>query len=278
MKKYLFIILLVFLLHITNAYPWLNMGPNQPAAGGVDNYCDSCPDATAGADLLCEDFNTGGAAGICSWTVVETGGADGDINMAGTPDDNPALGCTDIDMTYAGVVTKTSANSGRAYALKDISDTDNKYVQFYVKFTAWTIASGEYVNFASLKDAAGDPSVYLRVYNSSGTYKLNALIYHDDYISDTQFSGGITLDTWIGIRFKVLNPTGTDNDYFRWWTDLNNDGSFTDQSGGGDVATNWSRTMDRMMIGITEATTNQMTFQISGFKVDDDTMPTGCTK
>ena len=272
MRKYIpLFILLFFCFGFTS--PHYKIIARQNASVGVDNFCDSCPDATAGADLLCEDLSAGDADGLCGWTVSETGGADGDINMAGTPDNDPALGCTDIVMTYAAVVTKTSANSGSAFAYKDISDTENKYDQFYIKFTAWDIATTEFVIFNSLKDATGDPSVWLRVENNAGTYRLNMLIYDDDYIADV--GATITLDTWIGIRWLVTNPAGTADDYFQWWDDENNDGTFVDR---GSVATNWTLTMDRMMLGITEATTNKATFQISGFKVDDDTMPTGCTK
>jgi hypothetical protein len=249
------------------------------------NYCTACPDATGGADVLCE-VPDGTADGLCGWTVVESGGATGDVNMAATPDNSPSLGCTDIPMTYVMSFTKTNTNAGSLYAYKGCSATAN-YIQFYVKFTAEGLANTEEFAVFALAQNASSPgilyrSAYWALYqDNSGNLKM-FLTYHQaagwsngvDSISST-----LSLDTWYGVRIKFLDPSGGGSDNIQWWMDYSNNGSWT------EVTNNTGLTLDRPIenafFGVGDPQSGgskTQTYYVTGLKIDDDTMPTACTR
>ncbi len=277
MKKFCLTILTLFITITTHAADLQGVfGRCSP-----DAYCTSCPDAAKGADQVCEQPD-GTIDGLCGWAITETGGATGDVNFAASPDNNPALGCADIPMTYAITFTKTNTDDGSMYASLVTSPTAN-YVQFYLKINASGLGFGNSFSIFALSEADLDPSVWIfLIENSDGVSDLRLyILYH--ILAGWQIMGNsdatIPLDTWIGVRLKVLDPAGGGSDSVQWWIDYNNDGVFSDEQ------TVESLTLDRAIenavFGVIDPQSGHdkiHTYTITGVKIDDDTMPSGCAR
>ena len=238
--------------------------------GAPDYYCDSCPDAIGGADVDCE-VPDGTADGLCGWTIVETGGATGEIDFAATPDNDPALGCTDIPMTYTFSSTKTNTTATDLYGYKAVSGT-TFYRQTYVKVTAEGLANSEVFTLFGFGRADQYGSVRISFYQDvSGNLKF-IMEYHIAAGWQGDVGGtNISLDQWYGVRLYILDST---TDTIQWWVDYPNNGTWTDEVGVSGVTLD--RALEVAMLGGSPDKTH--IFYLTGDKIDDDTMPTACTR
>lgn len=239
-------------------------------------YCTACPDGTAGGDQVCE-MPDGTADGLCGWTIVEAGGATGDINAADSCDNSPALGCNDILMTYCISAIKTNTTDGEFYAYKSIAGNP-VYAQFYIKILDEGLADSETTNlisFASSGDVTTN-SVKVNLYQDGSSNLTFGIEYHEagGWTADVSTTA-ISLDTWYGIRVHINDSS----DSVQWWVDYNLDGTFTDEG------TNSGLTLDRaigyFVIGQAAGQGSGPRTQswiITGIKVDDDSMPGDCAR
>jgi len=238
--------------------------------GAPDYYCDSCPDATGGADVDCE-VPDGTVDGLCGWTVVETGGATGEINMADACDNSPALGCTDIPMTYCMSVVKTNTTETDLYAKIAVSGV-RLYIQFYIKILAESLENTESFRVFGLTTDGVTGSVDITLFQTGGLLYFQRG-YHIAAGWQQDVGGtAVTLDTWYGIRLDVNDGSDT----VQWWVDYNSDGIYTDEGTASGL------TLDRTPIVYIQLGDSGITythsFMITGLKVDDDTMPNECVR
>jgi hypothetical protein len=283
MKRFLFLILL--LIPCLGNAQWQDTRMTIPTISGGDGsvvpYCVTCPYIAGGADVLCETPD-GSADGLCGWAITETGGATGDVNFAASPDNSPALGCADIPMTYAATFTKTDTNEANMYAVATVSATAN-YVQFYIKINATGLAWGESFSVFALSTATLGPSVWLLVIqNSEALDDLRFFVYYHllaGWVSLANCDSTINLDTWYGIRLKVLDPEGGGSDSVQWWIDYNNDGVFNDEQTVEGLTLD--RPIENAVFGVVSPQSGYNethAYTITGIKIDDDTMPNGCAR
>lgn len=276
MKNILSILfLLVFTLHSDARMSPHLIGGSTPAAATY--YCNSCPDSTNGADVLCEDCHLGDSDGVCDWGISEDGGATGDINIAATPDNDPALGCTDIGMTYALQVEKTNTTSATLVAYKAIAPGDNTYVQFYIKINNEGLGNSEDTNIIIVSTGADSISIKLwQTFDGNLRFKLSCYI---DATGDNPASVSaynLATDTWYGLRLYIYNPASAGSDSVSWWIDRSNNGTWTEEGGAGSLSLDAAT--DNVYVGIGWSQTKTIKYQISGLKIDDDAMPSSCAR
>lgn len=271
------IALLLLLALPTQAFafgPAIQAVLSTSSSAGVDSFCDSCPDAAAGADVFCEDCNTGAATGVCEWTKVEAGGDTGTISFAASPDNSPALGCTDIGMTYAVQVLKANTTAGATYAYKGFTE-DALYIQFYIKIAAEGLADTDTAILMAINNGT-DTSAWLMLYQQSGALRFTLLHYAGSGYTSDMGGTNVTADTWYGVRIYLNNPSGGGSDAIRWWVDYSNNGTWTEEGNYTSLTFNYTTT--RFNIGHIENLSKTLSYFISGLKVDNDTMPTACTR
>ncbi len=282
MKKLLFPLIIIFAL-LGNSTPsdasilrGLSAGVlGIPATSNF--YCNSCPDATAGGDEICE-VSDGTADGLCGWTIVETGGATGEVDFNATCDDSPALGCDDVPMTKCVAITKTNATAGaNHYAYKSIADGTAAYETVAIKILSESIGNGEGASLFKLGyDTDGSGSVLILLYQTEGGDLRFNMGYHvgGTWLFDLG-NTNISSDTWYTLRVKALNPAGGGSDSVQWWVDYSNSGSFTDEG------TTSGLTLDRAIQYATIGEADNavpISYQIAFVKWDNDTMPAACIR
>lgn len=228
-------------------------------------YCDACPDATGGADQLCE-MPDGTSDGLCGWTIVET---DADVDMASTIPGS--FSCTDHS-EYAVKFYKSGTSTSEAKIYKTASGS-TFYVQGFFYLT--TIPASELLYIFTLSDTSNLPSVRIRVTYEDPTYYVY-WGYHEE-AGWTESPVAVSLNTWYAFRLYVVNST---SDTIQFWIDLNNDGDFedTNEHPTADTGKTLDRATARYMVGTASDVSSSYTYYVTGIKVDDDTMPDVCAR
>ena len=243
-------------------------------------------------------------------------------------DDTEALGCSDIDMTDCIRVTKAQyAKDEDVYTFKKISDTDitgDIYVQFYFKNMdqphdgtgcdwvgdeedgIWTCTGEtdmtdghdvEILGFTPGKKTTYDPlpgdypaNVYMGLQQRGGNLTVSAFHY---ITHNHEIAGTTDVDNdgseWIGVRLHIYNSATAGADYYEWWADWGNNGTWTkigdsrvayyDHSTSTTIndAITFSHPFRYLYIGQNDLE-GRVDFQITGIKVSTSAMPDDCRR
>jgi len=238
--------------------------------GDVTAYCTTCT-GTSDADIACEDFEGSGEcdndgnpdeADVCrcanGWTVVEDA-------ATFTFDATHASGfsCADKD-SHALEVVKTTDN-GTTYAKKTWTDTDNAYIQFYMVVKTGIRTNNNTRIAVLLSD--GNGALYLVLKEASGASSLY-IIYHNGSGTTTGSEQTISVGTWYRIRLTWKKSTDS-NGVVKFEVDDTVVTNVTDNGSTYDT--------DEFRFGSSGADTDAYTIQYDNLKIDDDTMPGGCS-
>lgn len=255
------------------------------------------------------------------------------VSFANACDETESLGCTDIDETNCIRVTKTDYTKEEdVYAFKKLSDTDmeNIYLQFYFKNMSqpkdatgchwetsdhtdtgnWNCTGitnmtdghdiemigftpGQKTTYAALP---GDypANVYMGLHQRGGNLTISAFHYvtHNHEIPGTTSIGNAGTE-WIGVRLHIYN-SATTGDYYEWWADWDNDGTWTpigrsDGVGGfpgywdhstsaySTAAISFDHPFRYIYVGQNDVDGN-FDVQLTGIKVNTTGFPPSCTK
>lgn len=270
MKKIRCLFPIIFILFAVSAFADFTV---VIAGKKTATYCSSCPDAANGGDQICE-IPDGSADGLCGWTVVEAGGETGDINLGGSCDNSPALGCAAISMDYCVSCVKVNTSSGDVLAYFATSETTH-YVQFYVKILSEGLANSEDVGIFSFAASTSYASMGVGLQQDSSGDLRFVMYYHvgAGWVEDSS-SNTVSTDTWYGIRLYLNDGAGA-TDAGQWWVDWSNNGTWTNE--GAFSAVTLDRAIVQYQVG-NKATTKAHNFILTGLKIDNDTMPDSCAR
>lgn len=249
------------------------------SGGGVSggtpstNYCTgsaTCTTTTPGqCDVLCDDFEGSsycvGTSGDqdCRATWTEFGAAN---SVDWTTTHSGTFACTDKG-SYAAQFNFT-ADTQYGYYKSAAADKALSYVQFYINFTATTVANDHTAGiFFSVDSTSAYAPYIISLYNDGGTYRIS--LAHSD--AATLVHGATTAisvgtNTWYRIRVMYNRTAGTATVKVDDTTEIN-------------VASGVTGSTPRFFgIGNVGAFTNgeSITFQIDNIAVDDDTEQGAC--
>ncbi len=120
-------------------------------------------------------------------------------------------------------------------------------------------------------------SIAINLYKDVSGNRRFKLRYHiaAGWQTDTGATN-LALDTWYGIRLYVNNPAGGGSDVVQWWVDYNLDGTYTEE--GNFTALTLDRDIANIIVSPAIGTTKTLNVQITGLKIDNDTMPSECAR
>ena len=242
---------------------------------GAVAFCDSCPDAAGGADLICEDFE--GTGYTCTgW--AETIGTDNTFDEDATP--ASGFSCTETNIeTLEYKIDESVTGDEDAYAVKAIAASNNVYAKtYYVLTSDLTMNAGnEFGIIGFFNGISVEVQVQIEA-QGSGDYKI-AVIYRDS--SALQFPGSANSsvvfneDQHIKIDLEWIRNTSV-----KVWV---NDDLELEVCASGCVITETAadKDIDNIYLGSTDAQAavsapDIVISQIANTKIDDDTMPPDC--
>jgi len=251
----------------TSAQTWgvVGLSATTPA---VPDYCESCTD-DADADILCETFES---SQFCTWSILEDGGAAGDVTISTTKDDSPALGCGGNIGDNAISVVKTSEGWAAAWAYIDYTSITTAYMQFYIKILAEGFANGDSCAIVGYYVSSSTPAFGLQLVQDSDKLYFG-LAYRDGGWKSDLGSTAISLDTWYGVRMYFNDAEAGSS--CSWAVDYDLDGTYTDEGSSGTV--NFDRVERYISIGCGYMS-KTISFQVEGLKVDADAYPDDCAR
>ena len=263
MKKLNLILILILLTLPTLSEARMNVGivgggvVSAPAGGDA---CATSPDASAGANLLCEDFEEADDY-LATWTeTIDTGDSIAGAAHSGT------LACTNKGSKALQV--SYSATDSQTWTVTDIGGfTTHPYVSFYINIVSESLADG---NYATLLMSAGDSDVSTRVFNvflyqSSGVLKFGLEYWDGASYSPIIGTTSISTGTWYKVDVYYNHAVTT----AQLWVNDTSQGSASNTTD--SFATKF------IFIGTQSGLTNALvTYQIDNLKVDDTTRPSAC--
>lgn len=256
-------------------------------------YCNiesvtGCKDPSSGGDLLCEVWKNNDTpptdAGNCgNWTKV-TSFAQCTIKFNQTPDNDPALGCTDIrnasgDMTYVFELDKANANSAPCGTYVDLGAGQTKYfLQFYFKVVTDALTNTQGIGLMSIMAAAtGNHPIVVRLYHDT-TNLLLQVGYNNGSWTWTTGETVIATDTWYGVRVQYDESANHEATVFKWWMDASNDGTWTSKADTTFHVPDIRRSPRYALVGEVGNTTVQVKYQIAGIKMSAIGFVGGCER
>lgn len=234
------------------------------ASAAAPDACTACPDATNGADLLCEDFEEGDDY-LCTFEAeaIDVGDSIAGAAHSGT------LGCT--NKGSKALQTVLSVGTSDTYAMCSVgSQQEVSYTSFYINIVSESLANGNYATVFMASSGVPPVAATNRTWNVF-LYQNAGVLY---FYLEKKGAGGynnitsaqaINTGTWY--KLDILWDSNTPLSQF--WIDGVSQGSSADVNTFVDP--------QYFGPGALDATIDAaVTYQIDILKVDDDTRPSAC--
>jgi hypothetical protein len=259
-KKLLFTsILVLFACSITLAGHFI-----QKFTPDVTDMCSSCPDAAAGADICCEDFE--GTGYVCSnWDAYF------DVDPDNTP--TGSWTCNETNSQNLEVLFEEYDRLTRY-----LHNTSPTYAVWYFKVTAESLNNGGYTYIGVGRDQ--DDSLYVYFFrmeqDSSGNLFFSISQRNDSngYTNKTVGSGPTFYTLGDEVRVRVAHDATAGSGTSTWYVKV---GSASEDT----IAFTEDETDDNEHFGHVQFgyqdTQTDYTIEYDFIRFDDDTMPAACS-
>lgn len=245
--------------------------PTTTTTTAATDACATCPDAGAGADVICEDCEGSEGTELCGWTDMNSG--------------LPSSDEVNWDATHVGTFACTDKGSHAVELNLDASDANSYvaisqgdgpfYVSFYFAIVSELLEDADDVLLAApLSETATITNAGVRYYLIQSGGALYIRFGYDHDVSSWIYTDGttaISLNTWY--RVTLHYDAGGTGD---------TDTVITTIAGETVVNTTTANldrdAIDNVLFGSSEgpSDTDAVVVQFDLIKIDDDTMPGAC--